>query len=48
MNGDGMDRYRRVAFLLRRTEKLAGYMMVVDMEGLVVGEMLFRFSILEA
>ncbi len=34
-----MDRYRRVAFLLQRTAKLAVYMMVVDIEGLVVGDM---------
>ncbi len=40
MNGDGMDQYCRVAFLLWRNEKLAGYMMVVDLEGLEVGDML--------
>ncbi len=34
MNGDGMDRYCRVAFLLWRNEKLAGCMMVIEVEGL--------------
>ncbi len=37
MNGDGMDRYCRVAFLLWRNEKLAGYMMVTELEGLEIG-----------
>ena len=32
MNGDGMDRYRRVALLLRRKAKLAGYIMVTGLE----------------
>ncbi len=31
MRGDGMDRYRRVAFLLWRNEELAGNMMVGDL-----------------
>ncbi len=48
MNGEGRDLYRRVAFLLRRTEKLAGYMMEVEMKGLMIEEMLFQFLILEA
>ncbi len=30
MKGDGIDRYRRVAFLLWRNEELAGYMIVGD------------------
>ncbi len=41
MNGDGMDRYRRVAFLLRRNEKLAGYMMVTVLEGLAAAAVLW-------
>ncbi len=42
MNGEGMDRYRRVAFLLWRNAKLAWYMMVVDVEGLEFVFMLMR------
>ncbi len=30
-----MDRYRKVAFLLWRNEKLAGYMMVSELDGLI-------------
>ncbi len=37
-----MDRYRKVAFLLWRNEKLAGYMIVVDVELLGVGYVLMR------
>ncbi len=35
-----MDRYCIVVFLLWRIEKLAGYMMAVELEGLEVGDML--------
>ncbi len=42
MNGDGIDRYRRVAFLLWRNEELAGYMMMGDVEVLEFGVVLIR------
>ncbi len=45
MNGDDRDRYRKVAFLLRSTEKHAGYMMVVDMEGVDVGRCWGRMEV---
>ncbi len=35
-----MDRYCKVAFLLWRNEKLAGYMMVSELEGLGIVDLL--------
>ncbi len=45
MNGDDIDQYHKVAFLLWRTEKHAGYMMVVDMEGVDVGRCRGRMEV---
>ncbi len=42
MSGGGKDQYCKVAFLLWRNEKLARYMMVSELEGLEIVDLLVR------